>query len=174
MTQKYASNKLYKVVRKQVREAPWKIGTLINLILIPTAIKTIIIALTDIKFIQFATPSIPFYILFTALYVNIGISLGSIKDIFTGGKWKDMTSWERFRFVLTWVLIAATFALVCWLGKKVKDGYDELIKYEELEEENRGLGGGDGGERRRVDVDGNFRTGGGEERADAGVGGDLN
>lgn len=85
LLKKFGDSIIFVVLREEVKEKPWITATMVNVLLIPTAIKNYTLPLTDLRFYQYALPSLPFYGLFSALLVFIGDSISNVRDI-TGGK----------------------------------------------------------------------------------------
>lgn len=136
MERKYRDNKIFKVIKIEVEKSPWKFMLIVNLIVMPMAIKNTILPLTKVKFHQFAICSLPFYMFFTALFVNIGLSAHSVSEIVRNkSKWSEMAISEKVAMVSTWVIVITTLVLLCVLGKWVRDKVLELRDEDGEEEE---------------------------------------
>lgn len=102
--------------------------------MIPIAIKNTLMPLTKIKFHQFAIADFPFYAFFTALLVNIGLSINSINEIFhSKKKFKKMKLAQKISVCSTWVIVLTTFIFMVVIGKKLRNVFLEIDDDDESE-----------------------------------------
>lgn len=134
----YQNSIVYKIFLEEVKRSPWSISFFSNLLLLPHAVKNILLPLTEMTFLQFAIPKIPNYLIYTVLSCMIGNSLHSFKDFSRNKRFTNMTFAEQLDFCFAIIAVIVTIAILIYIGvisrRKFKEYKDReaLLEHEKI------------------------------------------
>ena len=120
LKRRFRKNKLMTAIQEEVRINPWKACILLNVVFIPMALKNLIFPLTEMTYLQFAIPSMPFIAFYDALLVFVGMELTSFEQIFQPAEWKKMTQGQKIEVIAGWVASLLSFVVVALVGWRIK------------------------------------------------------
>lgn len=78
---RYADSIIFRVLSEECRQNPWLCSITSNIVMLPACTKNYILPLTDLTLVQFYTPKLFFYTLFSYLFAKTGDSLEDISHL---------------------------------------------------------------------------------------------
>lgn len=136
---KYGKMTIFKVFNEETKKNPYKVSFFVNMLLIPSVFKNILLPLTDMTFLQFALPKFPPYLISSVMIVSLGSQIENFEEFVKngGGFGEEKSFVEVLDFYLTLAFLVFTFGGMAWGGVLLKRKCDE---FEEREKEEREMG----------------------------------
>lgn len=129
-------HRFFKAFFLESKTKPWRTSWLVRMMFIPVATKNYLMALLEINFLQYAVPAAVFYIPYLGAMVLVGANLDNFRKVSDPNGWSKMNSVEKFQFIFTTFLSAATILVLIWFAVITCKKMKELEKIQKEQEEN--------------------------------------